>query len=91
VILRNRSIAALLTAEVLSSLGSRMTWLALPWFVLVTTGSPTRMGIVFAIEVVPMALFGIPGVRGRRERAHGGDAALHRHASACRSSGLEAA
>jgi MFS family permease len=60
VIPRNRSIAALLAAEALSSLGSRMTWLALPWFVLVTTGSPTRMGIVFAIEVVPMALFGIP-------------------------------
>jgi MFS family permease len=37
-----------------------MTWLALPWFVLVTTGSPTRMGVVFAIEVVPLALFGIP-------------------------------
>jgi len=60
VILRNRSILAPLTAEALSSLGSRMTWLALPWFVLVTTGSPTRMGIVFAVEVVPMALFGIP-------------------------------
>jgi len=44
VILRNRSIAALLTAEVLSSLGSRMTWLALPWFVLVTTGSPRGWG-----------------------------------------------
>jgi MFS family permease len=60
VFLRNRSIAALLTAEAISSLGTRMTWLALPWFVLVTTGSPTRMGLVFAIEVVPMALFGIP-------------------------------
>jgi hypothetical protein len=59
-ILRNRSIAALLAAEALSSLGTRMTWLALPWFVLVTTGSPTKMGLVFAVEVLPMALFGIP-------------------------------
>jgi hypothetical protein len=37
--LRQRSIAALITAEVISSLGSQMTFLALPWFVLATTGS----------------------------------------------------
>jgi MFS family permease len=59
VILRNRSIAALLGAETISSLGTQMTWLALPWFVLVTTGSPSRMGIVFAAEVAPMAVLGI--------------------------------
>ena len=58
-ILRNRSIAALLGAETISSLGTQMTWLALPWFVLVTTGSPSRMGIVFAAEVAPMAVLGI--------------------------------
>src|SRR5436309_1638413 len=58
--LRNRSILTLLAAEVVSNLGSRMTWLALPWFVLVTTGSVARMGIVFAVEAVPMALLGIP-------------------------------
>ena len=28
-----------------------MTFLALPWFVLVTTGSPTRMGVVLAAEL----------------------------------------
>ena len=37
--LLNRAIVALLTAEAVSSLGSQMTFLALPWFVLVTTGS----------------------------------------------------
>jgi MFS family permease len=58
--LRSRSISALLAAEVISNLGSRMTWLALPWFVLVSSGSATRMGIVFAAEAVPMALLGIP-------------------------------
>ena len=58
--LRNRSISALLAAEIISNLGSRMTWLALPWFVLVSSGSATRMGIVFAAEAVPMALLGIP-------------------------------
>jgi MFS family permease len=58
--LRNRSVAALLAAEVVSNVGTRMTWLALPWFVLVTSGSATRMGIVFAVEALPMALLGIP-------------------------------
>jgi MFS family permease len=55
-----RPITALLAAEVISNLGSRMTWLALPWFVLVTTGSATKMGIVFAAEAVPLAVLGIP-------------------------------
>jgi hypothetical protein len=36
-VLRSRPLAALLAAEVLSTTGSQMTWLALPWFVLVTT------------------------------------------------------
>ena len=58
--LRQRSLVALITAEVVSSLGSQMTFLALPWFVLVTTGSPTRMGVVLAVELLPVALLGIP-------------------------------
>ena len=37
-----------------------MTFVALPWFVLVTTGSPTKMNLVLAAEILPMALFGIP-------------------------------
>ena len=59
-ILRNRSLAALIAAEIVSSLGSRITFLALPWFVLVTTGSAARMGIVLAVELAPVALLGIP-------------------------------
>ena len=59
-ILRNRGLLALLVAEVVSRLGSQMTFLALPWFVLVTTGSPTKMGIVLAVELAPVALLGIP-------------------------------
>jgi MFS family permease len=58
--IRDRSILALLIAEITSSLGSQFTALALPWFVLVTTGSPTKMGLVFAAELLPMALLGIP-------------------------------
>jgi MFS family permease len=58
--LRQRSVAALITAEVISSLGSQMTFLALPLFVLATTGSATKMGIVLAVELAPVALLGIP-------------------------------
>jgi MFS family permease len=58
--LRQRSLAALITAEVISSLGSHMTFLALPWFVLATTGSAAKMGVVLAVELAPVALLGIP-------------------------------
>ena len=58
--MRSRPIAALVSAEIVSILGSRMTYLALPWFVLVTTGSPSRMALVLAVEILPMAIFGIP-------------------------------
>jgi predicted MFS family arabinose efflux permease len=37
-----------------------MTFLALPWFVLQTTGSPTRMGVVLAVQLAPIAILGIP-------------------------------
>jgi MFS family permease len=59
-ILRNRSLLALIVAEIVSSLGSRITFLALPWFVLVTTGSAAKMGIVLAVEMLPVALLGVP-------------------------------
>jgi MFS family permease len=58
--LRDRSLVAVVAAEIVSGLGTSMTFLALPWFVLVTTGSPTRMGIVLAAELAPIALLGIP-------------------------------
>jgi predicted MFS family arabinose efflux permease len=57
---RNRAVGALVAAEIVSILGSRMTYLALPWFVLVTTGSPSRMTLVLAVQIAPMALLGIP-------------------------------
>ena len=47
-LLRRRPVVALLAAEVVSTTGAQMTWLALPWFVLVTTGSATRMSFVVA-------------------------------------------
>jgi MFS family permease len=54
-------VAALLAAEIISSTGTQMTWLALPWFVLTTTGSPQRMTWVIIAEIVPLALFGLVG------------------------------
>jgi len=60
-VLRNRPVSALLAAEVVSLTGSQMTWLALPWFVLTTSGSATRMGLVVTAELVAVALFGVPG------------------------------
>lgn len=59
-ILRNGSLRALLAAEVISTTGSQMTWLALPWFVLVTTHSPARMSAVMAAELIGFAVTGIP-------------------------------
>ncbi len=59
--LRNRSLAALLAAEIVSVTGSQMTWLALPWFVLLTSGSATRMSFVVAAELIGVGLLAIPG------------------------------
>jgi MFS family permease len=58
--LRSPVMRAIVASETLSSLGSQMTFVALPWFVLLTTGSATRMGLIFAIELLPIALLGIP-------------------------------
>jgi len=54
-------LAALLGAEVVSSTGSAMTYLALPWFVLASTGSASRMSFVVAAELLGVAVFGLPG------------------------------
>jgi MFS family permease len=62
-LLRERSIRALLTAEVVSTTGAQMTWVALPWFVLVTSGSATRMSLVMGAELLGLALLGLPGGR----------------------------
>lgn len=57
-LLRNRGLLGLLTRDVVSSTGTQMTMLALPWFVLTTTGSASRMAIVLAVESASMALSG---------------------------------
>jgi MFS family permease len=57
---KKTAVGALVAAEIVSTLGSRMTYLALPWFVLVTTDSPGKMTLVLAVEIAPMAVLGIP-------------------------------
>lgn len=48
-----RGFAVLLAAEAVSRVGSRMSFLALPWFVWVTTHSPAQMGVVGFAEMLP--------------------------------------
>jgi predicted MFS family arabinose efflux permease len=52
---------AVYAAGGISALGTQMTQLALPWLVLETTGSATRAGLVFAVQVLPMAVLGLGG------------------------------
>jgi MFS family permease len=59
-VLRHPAVRALFTAQLISTTGTQMTFLALPWFVLTTTGSAARMGAVLAAELIPIGLFGIP-------------------------------
>ena len=54
---------ALLVAEVVSTTGSQMTWIALPWFVYVTTHSATRLTIVVVAELLGIACLGLPGAK----------------------------
>jgi len=60
VLWHNRSLLGLLAAELVSLTGTAMTFVALPWFVVVTSGSAAKMGWVLAAEMAPIAIFGIP-------------------------------
>jgi len=62
-IVRSGPLRALLAAEVISTTGAQMTWVALPWFVLLTTGSATRMSVVMAAEAIGLAAVGFPSGR----------------------------
>lgn len=59
--LRDRTLAAVVAARFVSLTGTNMTVVALPWFVLATTGSTTRMGLVLACQTLPAFALGIPG------------------------------
>lgn len=53
-----RALPGLLAAEAVSLLGTRISMVALPWFVLVTTGSAARTGLVAFAEMLPYVLIG---------------------------------
>jgi hypothetical protein len=55
--------SGLIAADIISTLGTEMTTVALPWFVLVTTGSPARMGAVLAAEFAGLTLLGLASGR----------------------------
>ncbi|MER5337886.1 MFS transporter [Micromonospora sp. NPDC002717] len=50
------ALVGLLTAGTISDTGTRVSTVTLPWLVLVSTGSPTRMGLVVAAEMLPYVL-----------------------------------
>jgi MFS family permease len=56
-------VLAVVAADAVSTLGSEMSAVALPWFVLVSTGSPARMAGVLAAEYAGVALLGLPAGR----------------------------
>jgi MFS family permease len=58
-----RPLAALLAADIISTAGSEMTAVALPWLVLVSTGSPARAGAVLAAEYAGLCVLGLAGGR----------------------------
>jgi MFS family permease len=50
-----------LTAEAISITGTRVSMIALPWFVLTTTGSATKTGLVALAEMLPLVLLQVLG------------------------------
>ncbi|MEH0825967.1 MULTISPECIES: MFS transporter [unclassified Micromonospora] len=61
--LHTPGLLALFVAKLLSTFGSWLTLLALPWFVLVATGSPVKMSAVLAAEFLGVATLGLPSGR----------------------------
>jgi MFS family permease len=53
------SLISLFTADILSALGTRVSAVAIPWLVLITTGSAAKMGVIAAAEMLPYALTGV--------------------------------
>ena len=56
-----RPLLGFLTAEALSMAGSQLSFVTIPWFVLVTTGSPIRTGLASFAEMAPYVLAGLLG------------------------------
>lgn len=59
--MRRLPISTLLATNLISGLGNAMTSLAVPWFVLETTGSASRTGLTAAVALVPMVVMSVFG------------------------------
>src|SRR5215218_7251437 len=51
----------LMVATTVNSIGSKISLLAIPWLVLVTTGSPVKMGLVGLAQTLPYVIVGVLG------------------------------
>ncbi len=56
-----RPLVAFLSAEMLSMTGSQLSFVTIPWLVLVTTGSAAQTGLVSLAEMGPYVLAGLLG------------------------------
>ena len=52
-------LVALFVANTISALGSRVSFVAIPWLVLTSTGDPAKMGLVIVAQTIPYLLSGI--------------------------------
>jgi MFS family permease len=53
---RRAPLAAFLIANVISVAGTRISAIAIPWFVLTSTGSAAKTGLVVLVEMVPLVV-----------------------------------
>lgn len=51
----------LLAANLISRVGNNLTNIAIPWFVLATTGSAAKTGLVAAVGILPIIITGVLG------------------------------
>jgi MFS family permease len=58
---RRAPLVALLAANAVSAIGTAMTWVALPWFVLETTGSAAQTGLAGFALLLPGFIAGVFG------------------------------
>lgn len=56
-----RPLAGWLSAEAVSLTGTRISMIAIPWFVLTTTGSAAQTGLVAFVELTPMVALKVLG------------------------------
>jgi MFS family permease len=57
---RNRDFRLLWISQAISSVGSRITLIALPLLVLALTGSPARAGVIGFVQTLPFLVFFLP-------------------------------